>query len=255
MIDVVNDLGFDLLKMYFGEDYKITDTITLHPPTIGEIIEFGEMKCFRVLQILTGNTTTFRLLLWDNGEDWNKISDYHLFIRHIRALTPENTSLFFGDFDFSSLVPGMAEDSIVLCDTTGKIIIDESVYIRIAEYLRTIFDRHPKVEKAKGKTTKEWMIEDDRRNIEIAKRQNKASVQSYLLPLISGVLNHPGFKYKKDELKNVGVMEFFDSVKRLRIYEASTALLKGMYSGMIDVSKVPNIQKEVDWLRDLYEVS
>lgn len=255
MIDVVNDLGFDLLKMYYGEDYKITDRITLHPPTIGEIIEFGEMNCFKVLPIFTGNSTTFRLLLWEHGEDWNKISDYQLFLRHVRILTPESTSLFFGDFDFSSLVPSLSNDNLVLCDKKGKVVIDEGVYIRIAEYLRTIFDRHPKVEKAKGKTTKQWMIDDDKQKIENEKKLNKGSTQSYLLPLISGALNHPGFKYKKDELKNVGIMEFFDSIKRLRVYETSTALLKGIYSGMIDVSKSPNIQNEIDWLRDLYKSS
>ena len=33
--------------------------------------------------------------------------------------------------------------------------------------------------------------------------------------IISSLINHPGFKYKLHELKEVGVAEFYDSVKRL----------------------------------------
>lgn len=56
--------------------------------------------------------------------------------------------------------------------------------------------------------------------------------------IVSSLVNHPGFKYKLKELKEVGVAEFYDSVKRLQIYEQSTALMKGMYSGFIDGSKI-----------------
>ena len=60
--------------------------------------------------------------------------------------------------------------------------------------------------------------------------QHKNDVyKSTLLPLISTCLNHPGFKYKKNELREVGIVEFMDSVQRLQVYESSTALLKGIY--------------------------
>ena len=66
------------------------------------------------------------------------------------------------------------------------------------------------------------------------------------------MLNHPGFKYKKDELKEVGIVEFMDSVKRLQTYESVTALMSGMYSGMLDTSKL-NLKEELNWMRDLYK--
>ena len=56
--------------------------------------------------------------------------------------------------------------------------------------------------------------------------------------IISSLINHPGFKYKLKELKEVGVAEFYDYVKRLQVYEQSTALMKGMYSGFVDSSKL-----------------
>ena len=64
--------------------------------------------------------------------------------------------------------------------------------------------------------------------------ESSSSIQA----LISSCINHPGFKYSLKDLKHVGVAEFYDSVKRLQVYEQSTALMKGMYSGFVDGSKL-----------------
>lgn len=265
---------YDELKMYFGEPYWITDKICITQPTIGEIIEFGDSKFYSTILTLCANTTSFRLQLWDMGIDWTKISDFELFIQFIKNLTPKDTHLIFGDLNLSWFVPYKKqendENSIVLVyipkDENGNIlnpeinddtiIIDEFLYIRIIDYLRTMFDIHPKEERnIRGKTAKEWAIEEERMNLEAEKikNNNDKKNKSFLYPLISSMLNHPGFKYKKNELKEVGIVEFMDSVKRLQTYENVKAFMSGMYSGMIDTSKIKNLNKELNWMRDLYE--
>ena len=117
-------------------------------------------------------------------------------------------------------------------------ILYEDDYMQIAEYIRTMLNIHPKVEKAKGKTARKWMVDEDRLNA-LQKPKNNNST---LLSLISACVNHPGFKYKLQELRNVGICEFMDSVKRLRIYEATNAILHGRYCGFADLSKVPDDQ-------------
>jgi hypothetical protein len=67
--------------------------------------------------------------------------------------------------------------------------------------------------------------------------------------MVSFCLNHPGFKYKKSELKDLGVVEFYDSVQRLLIYESTSSLMKGIYSGFVDTSKID--KKEFDFMRGL----
>ena len=47
----------------------------------------------------------------------------------------------------------------------------------------------------------------------------------------------------------VGIVEFMDSVQRLQIYESSTALMKGMYSGFLDTSKIN--KEELNFMRDI----
>ena len=59
-----------------------------------------------------------------------------------------------------------------------------------------------------------------------------------MLSLISAYLNHPGTKYKKNELREVGIYEFMDSIQRIQIYESTVALNHGVYSGMINTKDI-----------------
>jgi len=69
------------------------------------------------------------------------------------------------------------------------------------------------------------------------------------MSLISACINHPGFKYKLQELKDVGICQFMDSVQRLQVYESSTALLHGMMGGFVDSSKIKS--DDYNWMRSL----
>ena len=266
-LDILYD--FDELKMYFGEDYWVTDRICIKQPTIGDILKFGDVKFYSMINTICANTTTFRLDLWKNGVDWNKLSDFTLFSSIIKGYTPENTCLIFGDLNLSwfEVIPNEETKSNILVyiprDKTGHvlpfdyknpIIIDELIYMKMIKYLRTMFNINPKVERAKNKATKEAIIWEDEMNLkkEAEKKKDKGYTSSFLLPLISSMVNHPGFKYKLQELKEVGIVQFMDSVKRLQLYENTTALMSGVYSGMLDSSKM-NLSKELNWLKDLNE--
>jgi len=250
----MSEYKYDILKMYFGEDYPVTDYLIIHQPSIGDIIEFGETRFFSIASLLCANTTSMRLELWDNGYDWNEITDFELFCSLTSILTPDQTYLVFGDFDLSKLRPYRVDDKVILIDPeNADIYIDEEIYNKLVGYLRVMFNIHPKVEKAKGKATKEAIIWEERENLRIQelKQRNIDYQPSVLFPLISSVLCHPGCKYKKNELKELGLVEFFDIVERLQVYERSTALLKGIYSGFIDVKGID--KNDVNFMRDLHE--
>lgn len=247
---------FDRLKMYFGEPYIIkTETymININQPTIGNILDIGEREFYSMLNIFVSNTTSYRLQLWDMGVDWNKISDYELFCMLIKGLNKEITCLLFGDIDFQyfELYSKKLEDNEVLTlyNKEQNIEISEETYRHISEYLRLMFNIYPKVEKAKGKATKEAIIEEDRMNLNLELKKNKG-YKSMLLPLVSSCINHPGFKYKLNEVREIGIVQFMDSVQRLQIYESTVALNSGMYSGMCDLSKVDknlfNFMRDID---------
>ena len=263
---ITTNSKISLLQLYFGDPYQVSDKIQVLQPTIGGILEydkkFGESEFWSMLNVFIGNTTSYRLLLWDMGIDWNEISDFQLFSLLIKTLKVENTEILFGDLDLSSFDAYMKQipskekfddkeesepkQEMILWNPELDIEINEDIYNNIALYIRTMFNIFPKVEKAKGKTTKKWIIEEDRMNLANAKKEDTTST---FLPLIESCCCHPGFKYKKNELREVGIYEFMRDVQRLQVYESTTALLKGMYSGFIDTKGID--KEEFDFMREI----
>lgn len=253
----------DAMQIYFKEPYQVTDKITLKQPTIQDIINVGEKQFYSVLLRLIGNTTMFRVFLWDLGMDWNKMYNFDLFRLWVQidGFPKEVSDIFFEDVDFSLFkeylfVPpdemekpeAERKEKSVLYDAQNDILITEAIYKRIANYYRRIFNIYPKVQKTRGKTTKRDLIEEDKANEKFRAQMGEES-GSMIMSLISFCLNHPGFKYKKDELREIGIAEFMDSVNRLQVYEATRAAMTGSYSGFVDTSKM---DKELfDFTRDI----
>lgn len=248
-------LEFDRLQMYFGKPYIIdlegvNGSITIKMPTVGNVMMYGEKLFNATLSIFITNTTSYRLALWDSGIDWNEISDFELFCMLYKKLDNGAVNLMFDNLDFSKfeLNKVMKDDveQIVLYDKEDDIEINEDVYQYIHQYLQEVFNIFPVEKITHNKTMKEMYIRKDRSEFEHTKEDSeKSSIQA----LISSCVNHPGFKYKLNELTDLGMCEFYDSVKRLQIYESSTALMKGMYSGFVDSSKIKpdsyNFMKEI----------
>ena len=252
---------FDQLKMYFGEPFEVGNGITIYQPTVGKILEVGESDFYGTLYVFIANPTTYRVQLWDNGIDWNKVSDYELFMMLVKSVRPEISSSLFGDIDFSAFEPysktiiktneeGEEEEVSIptLYNKDTEMELSEEDYTLIAEYLSVMFNIHPKIEHAKGKITKQSIIEEEKMNMEA--RMAKGDVEeSGLLSLVSACVNHPGFKYKLQELKDVDICQFMDSVQRLQVYEQSTAMLHGMMGGFVDSSKIK--ADSYNWMRSL----
>lgn len=251
---------FDKLRMYFGEDYTING-ITISIPTIGDILNIGEQNFYQAISPFINNSTSIRVFLYDAfKKDWNKTKDIEVFYILYQILEAQNKSakeknpdcmdifdplkLIFKDFSFDGFVLTPAKKNIkdgeynhlALYNEEKNIIIFDDEYLEIAEYIRTMMNQHPKVERAKGKTTKQWILQEDRMK---AEQDDKKKCTSTLLPLISSCINHPGFKYKLEELKQVNICQFMDSVNRIQKYEQGTAALHGIYGGMVSAKDIP----------------
>ena len=245
---------FDQLKMYFREDYFVKG-IRIVQPTINDILNMGESKFYSGLSPFLYNSTSIRVMLWDLPQriDWCNVKDIEVFgiLKNMTNTDNSAIRLLFPDYRIEHMQlmqlneKNSNECQLFLYDEENDFVLNESEYMEIAEYIRTLLNIHPKKEKAKGKTTKQWMIDEDRMNM--AQRDEKNT--STLLPLISACINHPGFKYKLQELRDVGIYEFMDSVQRLQIYESTIALLGGSYSGFADMSKVP--KEQFNFMRDI----
>lgn len=93
-------LKFDMTQMYYRQPFKVNDRITIYQPSVGDIIEFGENDFYNsVLNPFVTNSTSYRVMLWDNGIDWNKTSDFELFAMLYKSIS--STELLFHDFSFA----------------------------------------------------------------------------------------------------------------------------------------------------------
>ena len=262
------EYSFDKLALLFMEDYEVKG-IKISQPTINDILRVGESNFYQALSPFLYNSTSIRVMLWEAGIDWCNVKDIEVFdiLNNIQKQNKEilrqvigdevekrenPLNILFKDIDITAFnlykekeKEEDSEEKLCLYSPQYDIKLYEEDYMQIAEYIREMLNIHPKVEKAKGKTAKRWMIDEDKMNALHRDEKNTST----LLPLVSACVNHPGFKYKLQELREVGIYQFMDAVQRLQIYESSRALLQGSYSGFCDTSKVP--QDNFNFMRDI----
>ena len=252
-VQEIEELGFNPLKMYFGEDYVINDKITIHQPSIQDFIDSNsESDIYKVITPFVSNTTAYRLQLWDIGIDWNKISNLELFSILIKSIDFNYSKLIFGDINFSTFnlyeKQNGDEKVLTLYSPEMDLEIDEVTMNKMCKYIQFMFSSYPPEEEfTSSKTLKQELINNDKQKLLLRKKECNGS-QS-LLSMIAFYLNHPGCKYKKNELREVGYFEFMYNIQRLQIYESTRALFGGMYSGMCDLSKID--KNEFNFMRDV----
>ncbi len=236
----------DSLSLYMGDPYVINDHITITQPTIGQISEYGEKAYYSMVHTITAIPSDMKSQLDDMKLDYEKVEDFELFMMLAPTLPQEKTAILFGDIDFTKLRPfkNPQNDLIVLANRETGLVIDMLIYERIVNYLRQVHGLKKKIEHAANKYTKRVLIEEDRRNIELNKNK---PYKSFLTPLVSAVKVRMG--YTKDYVKNMGIYELTDDIARLQIINNADALLKGMYSGMINTK---NIDKNtLNWMKEI----
>ncbi len=241
----------DMLQMYMGEDFIFNEYITVHQPTIGEIVKLGEKNYWSLVHTLCAIPSDMKSQLWDSGIDYEEVTDFQLFTMLTRNINLELSQIFFGDLDFTkfNLAVDETNENMILVqelEDGTQIVIDEYVYLCLVQHLRKMHNIKPKIEKAANKTTKQILIDLDREDRNSKKKKEE---KSSLLPLISALCNSAGFKYKKHELTEIGVVDFFDSVQRISTINTATALLHGCYGGMIDGSKIN--KDDLNWTKAL----
>lgn len=240
-------IEIDAVQLYFGEPLIINEHIKVMSPTVGDFIKTGESKYFGTLHMLTAIPSDMKASLWDMGICWMDISDFDFFCLLTRSLGKEDTKVFLGDLDLSEFEFDPKNDFLYKIMPDGTfIVINEEIYQAIVTTLRTIHGIVPKPEKVKSDSMKELMIQLNREDIEKAKREKKSST---LLPLISSMLNSPGFKYDMFSIKQVPYYAFMDSIKRIPVISNAMAMLQGIYGGWVDTSKLD--KNILDWMRDL----
>ena len=93
-----------------GRDFKINDKITIHMPSVGDIIDYGEQKYFQLVYLFCSTSSDYKAQLDSVGVDWQKVSDFEMFRQLFIGNKNQDMSILLGDMDTSGFM--MAKDNI-----------------------------------------------------------------------------------------------------------------------------------------------
>ena len=271
----------DDLKIYRGNDIRITDKIIVTQPTIDQIIEFGESRYFNTIHCLTGVGADFKWQLWDYfGTDYTTIDDYDLFKKiiwytlsskkhiynelknnpekyeeQIRGMTDDDwnellfnpVSLILKDIDFADFEEYESDKNqeTILYDKEHDITIDRFVYARIVDAVRKIHGYKRNNEIPANEITKMDLIDDARDEFMMA---SKKPYKSVLKPLISALAVKTG-QLGSESIWNTKINMFFDAIKRINKIQDAELLLQGAYSGFGSLKGVDKTR--LDWAGEI----
>ena len=188
---------------------------------------------------------------------FDEISDYILFCKLLsKQYTNKDTSILFDenlDFSKMNLYLNKESNSYILIDdeseTEDKLIINEEIYFKLITYLREIHHLKRNEKVAGSGSCRRAFIEDALMEYEAQKYEPQ---KSFLLPMISTMVNSEGFKHDEQTVWDMNIYCFMDSVKRISKIRNSTLLLQSGYSGFgIDLNKLTNKEKLINYMGEL----
>lgn len=238
----------DELKLFRGHDYVINDKITICHPTLEDICNFGEKEYYSLVFDITATPPDYKAFLFDNGIDYEAITEFELFGSICKKYDAEESYILFGGLNLSEFelaIHNPTEEKI-LYNSNLDVIIDRSIYELIVGFIRKINGIEKNMEQAGNEFTKKFLIEEDRQNKEFLKGK---PYKSNLIPLISSMVNCADFKYNHADVWDLPIYSFIDSVNRIKKIKSCNYLMQGIYSGNIDATKIS--KKELNWFGEL----
>jgi hypothetical protein len=224
----------------------IHERITIHQPTLDDVIKLGESNYFGVVSALTTISSDIKSALWDVGVSWEDFSDIETFALMLKQINTAHAAIFFGDLDLGKLNLFARDDGDFYLDDGEGTIIDFYLHKQIQTILCQLHGIVKKPEKAGNKYTKQALIDLDRDDRRL---NSEKPFKSQLLPLVSGMINSAGFKYKLEEVRAMKLYAFMDSVQRISLIKSVEHLSFAYYGGNIDAKKF-NAKDKLNWLVD-----
>lgn len=237
----------ETLSLLCGDDITITDGLIIRQPTLYDVKCYDEFKYMSMVSMFVCTPYDMIAQLDKQGYDFTEVTSFQIFCGLCHHLKPPETSILFGNLDFSELRPVINEEKRRIELTGRNVIITEDVYNQMADCIRTINSiPPPKFKGVADEYTKQKMIEYAYDDLELLKHKKPKST---LRTLVSRATNHPYFKYNLNEVWDMKLYAFYDAIQSINIVESSNQLSIGAYSGNLDLSKIN--KNNFNWLREI----
>lgn len=228
----------------FTREMKVTDSISVRVPKVGEIIEHLD-EYYALAALLTSTPTDLMVQLDDIGVDWSKISDFELFctlwpeIQGKQKDNPTIFSLFFGDLDFSDLQVEPLGDTGRFVIENKTITIDAFVHNGICEAIRMMLGLTKNERVPGNEAARKFIIDTQRRKQQREARKKKdPAALSQLENLVISMVNNADCPYDFNSILELTILQFNESVKQVsRKYNVDNLMI-GVYSGTVDTKNM-----------------
>lgn len=236
----------DELSLLYGAPIRINDRISVAQPTISEIASIGESVYFAGVYTLCATPSDYKVQLWDNGVDWTEVDDFVLFQTVYKTVDPRVIALLLPGIPLLDMVRAVTRDSNDMClvSKDGNIVIDETVYLSIADALRKSNSITKNVDNPGNLTTKKFMLNKERRRIERALSEQKK--RSSLEPIISSLVNCEHFKYDYSTVWNLTLYQLMDALQQIQRYKRCDYTMHGVYAGTVDPKNLSS--DDLSWI-------
>lgn len=249
-------IPIDYMKyVVIGDDYIINDYITLHNPTIREILDFGQEKYLMFISLITMRPYDDMVALDDAGLNYQDFTDYDIFLRNYKAMSPDVTGLVIKGVDLTAFIIKLNEETQrpVLYNPNTGIVIDELIYSCIASFVRRINFISSKIEYDVGDERARRYLIDKQRRLMKKKKKKKQGVSNsfYISNIISLLCSLSGCKYNYQTITDLKISQLYDNYYRICMIDERERYLAILCTGM--VKQESKDSSKLNWTRDLTE--
>lgn len=232
------------LNLLYKDRIPITDQIHVMIPKIGDVID-NEDTYNDLVSYFTAMPIDMMVQLDDAGIDFTTINAYELFVLLFGQIKTLDTKLILGDLDLTKFEivedPESGKFGIV-CPETGA-YIDRSIHYQIASTLRMLNHIEKNNKRPANQEAKEYMIKRARERM---KRRKNHQENSQLESLIVAMVNTEQFKYNYEQVREISIYQFMESVHQIIQKVNCEHKLNAVYAGTINPNDLG--QDELNWL-------
>lgn len=270
------NIKFNKALMNSGSDYPLTQTITLHHPTVGEMLSIDPLNSesiyWKYIQLLMCDPYSNMVMLDDMGMDFMKTTPFEVFLLQwkqyeeayeknrqtydlygfkpidmlLRALDffiVEKHDFVYGEYDNG--------DACIYDKKNAKCQINREIFEYIYEWLKAVhkIDDSGRIRPA-DENARRILIEDTRAEIKKAKRRKKKADDTepdYIGSLISAVCFGGNGAITPFNIKDCKMFWLFEAYSIDNKKSHANHILDSLYHGVM--SKKDINMKEIDWTK------
>lgn len=232
------------LNLLYKTEIPINKKISIKIPSVIDVCEH-EDDYYVLVHLLTAMPVDMMVELDSLGIDFTEVGDFELFIIIFNTIRSMDTKMVFGDLDLSKFSLAVKEENgtVVLLDSENDIEIDRAIANQIASALRKIHHIERNNRKPANKEAKDYMLQ---RAKEKARRQKNRTRSSQIESLIVAMVNTEQFPYGFEEVKNLTIYQFNESVRQVIKKIDYQNKMHGIYSGTVSIKDLS--QDDLNWL-------